>query len=105
MAILLEMVPDRICGLITDRVQIPIISLGSGPHADGQLLIFHDMFGLYPKFTPRMAKKFADAGKAIADGLHEYVTEVTGRVFPQPDNYFGIKDEEYNELLRLLDEK
>jgi 3-methyl-2-oxobutanoate hydroxymethyltransferase len=105
MAILLEMVPDRICGLITDRVQIPIISLGSGPHADGQLLIFHDMFGLYPKFTPRMAKKFADAGKAIADGLNQYVTEVTGKSFPQPDNYFGMKDGEYTELLRLLDEK
>ncbi len=102
MAILLELVPDRVCQLITERASIPIISLGSGPHAHGQLLIFHDMFGLYPKFTPKMAKKYGDAGKVIGDGLKQYVAEVTNRVFPEPERYFGIKDEEYEELLRLL---
>ncbi len=56
-AILLELVPDRLCQLITERADNCIImSLGSGPHAHGQLLIYHDLFGLYPKFTPRMAK-------------------------------------------------
>jgi hypothetical protein len=54
-AYLMELVPDQVCGLITERAKIPIISLGSGPNAHGQLLIFHDMFGLYPKFTPKMA--------------------------------------------------
>jgi 3-methyl-2-oxobutanoate hydroxymethyltransferase len=102
MSILLEMVPDRVCALITERAHIPIISLGSGPYAHGQLLIFHDMFGLYPKFTPKMAKKFGDAGKVISDGLKQYVAEVTSRAFPEPERYFGIKDEEYEELLRLL---
>lgn len=101
-AILLEMVPDRVCELITKRSSIPIISLGSGPHAHGQLLIFHDMFGLYPRFKPKMAKVFGDAGKVIADGLKQYVAEVTSKQFPQPENWFGIKDEEYNELLRML---
>jgi 3-methyl-2-oxobutanoate hydroxymethyltransferase len=102
MAILLELVPDQVCGLITERAGVPIISLGSGPHAHGQLLIFHDMFGLYPRFTPKMAKKFADAGKVIGDGLRQYVDEVTRKVFPEPERYFGIKDEEYQELLRLV---
>ena len=102
MAILLELVPDQVCGLITDRSKIPIISLGSGPHAHGQLLIFHDMFGLYPKFTPKMAKKYGDAGKVIGDGLRQYVAEVTGGVFPEPERYFGIKEEEYVELRRLV---
>ncbi len=103
MAILLELVPDRVCALIAERAGIPIISLGSGPDADGQLLIFHDMFGLYPKFTPKMAKQYADAGKAIGDGLKAYVAEVTNRIVPEPERYFGIKDEEYDELVRLLD--
>jgi 3-methyl-2-oxobutanoate hydroxymethyltransferase len=103
MAILLELVPDQVCGLITDRAHIPIISLGSGPHASGQLLIFHDMFGLYPKFTPKMAKKYGDAGRVIGDGLKEYVAEITARVFPEPERYFGMKDEEYAQLVRLLD--
>ena len=61
-SILLELVPDQVCGLITERAKVPIISLGSGPNAHGQLLIFHDMFGLYPSFTPKMAKKYGDAG-------------------------------------------
>lgn len=104
MAILLELVPDQVCGLITERAKIPIISLGSGPHAHGQLLIFHDMFGLYPRFTPKMAKKYGDAGKVIGDGLKKYVEEVTNRIFPEPERYFGIKEEEYAELRRLVEQ-
>jgi 3-methyl-2-oxobutanoate hydroxymethyltransferase len=102
MSILLELVPDQVCGLITERAKIPIISLGSGPHAHGQLLIFHDMFGLYPRFTPKMARKFGDAGKVIGDGLKQYVAEVTSRAFPEPERYFGMKEEEFAELLRLV---
>jgi 3-methyl-2-oxobutanoate hydroxymethyltransferase len=63
------------------------------------------MFGLYPRFTPKMAKKFGDAGKVIADGLKQYVAEVTSRTFPAPENWFGIKDEEYEELLRLVEKE
>ena len=101
-SILLEMVPDRVCEIITRRASIPIISLGSGPNAHGQLLIFHDMFGLYPKFKPRMAKVFGDAGKVIGDGLKQYVEEVTTKKFPQPENWFGMKDEEYAELIKMV---
>jgi len=102
--ILLEMVPDRVCKLITERADNCIImSLGSGPHAHGQLLIYHDMFGLYPRFKPRMAKQFGDAGKVILDGLKQYADEVTTKTFPQPENWFGMPDEEYDELTRLLE--
>jgi len=105
MAILLELVPDQVCALITERAKVPIISLGSGPNAHGQLLIFHDMFGLYPRFTPKMAKKYGDAGKVIGDGLKQYVQEVTTKVFPEPERYFGIKEEEYTELRRLVEKE
>ena len=102
-AILLEMVPDRVCRLITERAEkCFIISLGSGPDAHGQLLIYHDMFGLYPNFTPKMAKVYGEAGKVILEGLQRYVAEVGDRTFPQPENWFRMKDEEYEELLRLL---
>ncbi len=101
--ILLEMVPDRLCKLITERSEnCLIMSLGSGPDAHGQLLIYHDMFGLYPRFKPRMAKVFGEAGKVILDGLKGYVDEVSTKTFPQPENWFGMPDEEYNELLKLL---
>ena len=101
--ILLEMVPDRLCKLITERAKHCIImSLGSGPHAHGQLLIYHDAFGLYPRFKPRMAKVFANAGAVIAEGLSSYVKEVTEKTFPAPENWFGMPDEEYDELLRTI---
>lgn len=102
-AILLEMVPHQVCKIITERAENCIImSLGSGPDAHGQLLIYHDMFGLYPKFKPRMAKVYGNAGEVILNGLTNYVQEVTDRSFPQPENYFSMKDDELDELQKLL---
>lgn len=102
--ILLELVPDRLCQLITERAKNCIImSLGSGPHAHGQLLIYHDAFALYPKFKPRMAKVFADAGAVIREGLNGYVKEVTEKTFPARENWFTMPDEEYDELVKMLD--
>ncbi len=102
-AILLEMVPDQVCRIITERAENCIIlSLGSGPHAHGQLLIYHDMFGLYPKFKPRMAKVFGNAGEVIQNGLKQYVQEVTDKTFPSQENYFTMKDEEYEDLRSML---
>ena len=103
--ILLEMVPDRVCQIITERAEnCLIMSLGSGPYAHGQLLIYHDAFGLYPKFKPRMAKVFADAGAVIRSGLESYVREVSDKTFPAPVNWFGMADAEYDELIELLEE-
>jgi 3-methyl-2-oxobutanoate hydroxymethyltransferase len=105
-AILLEMVPDRVCKLISERAKdCFIISLGSGLDAHGQLLIYHDMFGLYPRFKPRMAKVFGNAGQVILDGLKQYVDEVGNKTFPQPDHWFGMKDQEYEELVQMLDQE
>lgn len=102
-AILLELVPDRLCKLITERSETSIIiSLGAGPSAHGQLLIYHDMFGLYPKFKPRMAKVFGNAGEVILNGLQGYVKEVKAQEFPAPENYFGMKDEDYDQLMDML---
>ena len=102
--ILLEMVPDRICKLITERAEDCIImSLGSGPHAHGQLLIYHDMFGLYPKFKPKMAKVYGNAGEVILNGLKAYHDEVIDKTFPAKENWFGMKDDEYDELMKMLD--
>jgi 3-methyl-2-oxobutanoate hydroxymethyltransferase len=102
--ILLEMVPDRVCKIVTERAEnCFIMSLGSGPHAHGQLLIYHDMFGLYPRFKPRMAKVFGNAGEVILNGLKDYVKEVSDKSFPQPDNWFTMTDEEYDDLTKMLD--
>lgn len=103
-AILLELVPDRLCEVITERAEdcCIIMSLGSGPHAHGQLLIYHDMFGLYPKFKPKMAKVFGNAGEVILNGLKGYHDEVKAKTFPARENWFGMKDEEYDKFIELL---
>ena len=102
-SILLEMVPDRVCKIITERAKdCFIISLGSGRDAHGQVLIYHDMFGLYPKFKPKMAKVYGNAGEVILNGLKNYHDEVIGKQFPQKENWFGMPDEEYDELLKKL---
>ncbi len=105
-AILLEMVPDRVTKIITERSEdCLILSLGSGPDAHGQLLIYHDMFGLYPKFKPRMAKVYGDAGEVISKGLKQYVDEVKDETFPQPENWFTIKDDEFEALKDILEDE
>ena len=101
--ILLEMVPDRLCKLIKEKAEnCLIMSLGSGPDAHGQLLIYHDMFGLYPRFKPRMAKVFGNAGEVILNGLKQYVQEVSDCTFPQPEHWFEMPEEEYQELLSMI---
>ncbi len=101
--ILLEMVPDRVTKIITERAKdCLIMSLGSGPDAHGQLLIFHDMFGLYPKFTPKMAKVYGNAGEVLQNGLIQYNKEVKDQTFPKKENWFTISDEEYEELQGML---
>ena len=102
-AILLEMVPDRVTAMITEAAEdCLIMSLGSGPNAHGQLLIYHDMFGLYPNFKPRMAKVYGNAGEVILNGLKGYVKEVGSKEFPQRENWFTIKDNELDDLKKLL---
>jgi len=102
-AILLELVPDRLCKVITERAENCIImGLGSGPHAHGQLLIYHDMFGLYPKFKPKMAKTFGNAGEVILNGLKAYHDEVKTKTFPARENWFGMQDAEFEGLKKLL---
>jgi 3-methyl-2-oxobutanoate hydroxymethyltransferase len=105
-AVLLELVPDRLCKLITERAENCIImGLGSGPHAHGQLLIYHDMFGLYPKFKPKMAKVFGNAGEVILKGLKAYHNEVIGGAFPARENWFTMPDEEFEGLKKMLSPK
>lgn len=102
-AILLECVPSKVSELVTERAEIPIISIGAGPDCDGQLLIFHDMFGLYPAFTPKFAKQYADVGETIVQGLKRYAEEVREGLFPEPKHSFTISDQQYEELLKMLE--
>jgi 3-methyl-2-oxobutanoate hydroxymethyltransferase len=104
-AVLLECVPTKVSKLIAERAKIPIISIGSGPFCDGQLLIFHDMFNMYPAFTPKFAKRYGDVSRVIADGLAQYVREINEGIFPEPQHTFTISDDQFAELIKMVEEK
>jgi len=99
-AIVLEMVPAPLAEAITRRVTIPTIGIGAGAGCDGQVLVWHDMFGLYDRIQPRFVKRYAEAGTAIAEGLLQYVTDVQTGAFPGPEHSFKIKPDVLERALR-----
>jgi 3-methyl-2-oxobutanoate hydroxymethyltransferase len=103
-ALLLEFVPDEVSRIIAQRCAIPVIGIGSGPFCDGQCLIFHDMFRLFPDFQPKFAKVYADAGSLIVEGLQAYMGEVRAGDFPDAQRTISISPEQLAELKQLLGE-
>lgn len=103
-AIVLEKVPDRLAELVTQRLQIPTIGIGAGPHCDGQVLVTNDMLGLFDKFVPKFAKQYAKLHPIIVEALSEYKRDVNSHAFPAAEHSFAIKDEEWNAFLKTLDE-
>ncbi len=81
-AIVLELVPAELARLVTERVSVPTIGIGAGPYCDGEVQVIHDIMGLFPDFTPRHAKRFADLGAAMRTGVEAYLRAVRERSFP-----------------------
>src|SRR5467141_1144824 len=73
--VVLELVPAELAKLVTSRIGIPTIGIGAGAHCDGQVLVFHDVVGLFSGFTPTFVKRYAEAGNAIRDALKRYAEE------------------------------
>jgi 3-methyl-2-oxobutanoate hydroxymethyltransferase len=101
-AIVLEAIPDRVAQLITDRLQIPTIGIGAGPHCDGQNLVLHDMVGLFDRFTPKFVKKYADCWSIISNALAEFQEDVRKGGFPKAEHSFTMKEDEYQALLEQV---
>ena len=92
-SIVLELVPGPLARLITERIGIPTIGIGAGPHCDGQVLVFHDLVGLFSGFTPTFVKRYTEAGTAIRDAVARYAAEVRDGSFPGEGKSFGLSDE------------
>jgi len=86
--VVLECVPSEVAQIITVALAIPVIGIGAGPHTDGQVLVFHDLLGLNPGFSPRFVRAFADGNKTVTDGLTAYASAVADGSFPsQKESY------------------
>jgi 3-methyl-2-oxobutanoate hydroxymethyltransferase len=95
-SIVLEAVPDRVAAYITEQLTIPTIGIGAGAGCSGQVLVWHDMLGLFARFQPKFSKQFADVGSAITNALQTYANEVRSGNFPADEHVFTINDDEWN---------
>ena len=88
-SLVLESVPAKLAERITGAIRIPTIGIGAGPACDGQVLVLHDMLGLYEGFQPRFVKRYAELGRAIEEAVRAYRREVEEGIFPGPEHLFG----------------
>ncbi len=101
-SIVLECVPEELGRVVSEALSIPIIGIGAGRYCDGQVLVFHDMLGLFDKFVPRFVKQYKQIGEEIVQALQDFNEEVKQEQFPSEEHVFsGISKEDIEEILKL----
>ncbi|MGD8290164.1 MAG: 3-methyl-2-oxobutanoate hydroxymethyltransferase [Desulfobacterales bacterium] len=101
--LLVEAVPPEVTKYIWETLEIPVLSIGAGPHCDGQLLIVSDLIGQFQAFTPKFVKKYCDVAQVITDAMAEYVKEVKEVSFPDEDKYcYHMVEGEEAKFLKLI---
>lgn len=101
-SIVLESIPTQLGRLVSEKLTIPTIGIGAGVECDGQVLVSHDLLGLFDRFTPRFVKKYDNFHQAMAEAFEAYRLEVEAGEFPAEEHSFNMKDEEWSELSRAL---
>ena len=102
-AVVLELVPAFLAEEITQRVRIPTVGIGSGPACDGEIQVFHDVFGLYTDFQPRHTRRYLNVAEQITTAARQYRDDVAARKFPGPEQTSDLKPEVKEELSAFLD--
>lgn len=92
-AVVLEAVPEKLAKLISEKISIPTIGIGAGKYCDGQILVLHDMLGLYSDFTPKFVKQYANMRAMMSSAVTDYIHEVKSLEFPEKKHTFSISDE------------
>ena len=87
--IVLECVPAELSTLISQRLDVPTIGIGAGNGTDGQVLVYHDLLGLFDKFVPKFVKVYRKIGSEIEAGISEYIADVKNGTFPDEAHAFG----------------
>jgi 3-methyl-2-oxobutanoate hydroxymethyltransferase len=96
--IVLEMVTEEVAKVITETVSVPTIGIGSGRFCDGQVLVLHDLIGLYPSFTPKFAKRYVDVAGTIKQALQNFTVEVRSGLFPEEQHVFRMDEDQRAKL-------
>ncbi len=102
-ALVLEMVPAQVAKYISERLQVPTIGIGAGPHCDGQVLVFHDTVGMFEEFQPRFVKRYAEVGSVIREALKRYREDVESHRFPGEEHSTFMDEEEWRAFLDMVE--
>ena len=103
-SIVLEAIPAPVAEAVSQKLTIPAIGIGAGAGCDGQVLVFHDLLGLFDRFTPKFVKRYADLRQPVLAALRTYREEVEMRVFPDASRIYDIDQTEWEHIKEELDD-
>jgi len=101
-SIVFEAIPAAVCELVMERLDVPVIGIGAGPATDGQVLVFHDLLGIYDGHAPRFAKRYQEIRAQMVAGVAEFAGEVRSRAFPGPEHVYSIDEDELASFRRSI---
>ena len=104
-SIVLEGLPGRVAAHITERLRVPTIGIGAGPGTRGQVLVLHDMLGLFDRMTPRFVKRYAELGQTTRAAIEAFRADVAKGAFPAAEHSYTIDDNEWEAFLESIGEK
>lgn len=103
--LLLEAVPPEVGKFIAEDLTIPVYGIGAGPYVDGQVLIMHDMLGVFEIFIPKFVKKYANLAEQMVKAFEEYAKEVKEGKFPEKKHCYGMIEGEFEKMMKLVNKK
>jgi 3-methyl-2-oxobutanoate hydroxymethyltransferase len=103
-AIVFEAIPSPLTEAIMPRMRIPVIGIGAGPAADGQVLVFHDLLGIYDGHAARFVKRYAEVHKEMVEGVRRFAEDVRARSYPEPEHGYTMAPDEVERLQVLMQE-
>lgn len=102
-SLVLESVPARLARLISERLSVPTIGIGAGPGCDGQVLVTHDLLGLFERFTPKFVKKYASLHAEMKRAFGEFMAEAQAGRFPGPEHSVEMSEDEWQQFLKAVE--
>ncbi|HET7729797.1 MAG TPA: 3-methyl-2-oxobutanoate hydroxymethyltransferase [Usitatibacter sp.] len=100
-----EAVPAKIATVISKQLEIPTIGIGAGVGTDGQILLCHDLLGVFTDFKPKFTKRFSNLTEVAVKGITQYIPEVKAGTFPDDDHSYGVDEKEYEKFLSLVEKR
>ena len=100
-----EAVPAKIAAVISKQLEIPTIGIGAGVGTDGQILLCHDLLGVFTDFKPKFTKRYANLTEVAVGGIKAYIADVKGGTFPDDDHSYGVDEKEYEKFLALVEKR